>query len=415
MINERKNGRFLPVLLLWTAALASCTPEPLTYRGPNTGNGHRREAGGTLPESETFLSETDADGQSHLYLSGVRYPDGYDWRKDPQKGSVECTLFLLRDGEPLLELPVGTGYQLASDSDMHRIVRGHLYTEYSTETETIVSKDGEVCYRVPGRERLRGLQVRGSELFTLCESRSGGAWVLRRDGSEYLRGEGSVVHDLAFDDGTLRGSPPLQVPAANRQKLFFATVEEATLCWWMEGRKYGTLACEENQSFFDAGLADGTPWCAYSQSGALVMDVGSYSTLAVKHGSRWMSADGRAGRFWVLYEMEGQLQLRQVEMSPYSFTRLLEMPAEACALAVSPEGEWAVLAKDGTGCRIFSSGRGEELLPEGTEAFPVSFFRFLGNTLYLSLQVEGSPALYIDGTIHIYRFNGCFDGIEQGP
>lgn len=414
IINERKNGRFLPVLLLWTAALLACTPEPLVYRGPNRGNGHRREAGGTLPESETFLSETDADGQSHLYLSGVRYPDGYDWRKDERKGSVECTLFLLRDGEPLLELPVGTGYQLASDPDMHRIVRGHLYTEYSTESETIVSRDGEECYRVSGRERLRGLQVRGKELFTLCESRSGGAWTLRRDGSEYIRGEGSVLHDLAFDDGTLRGSSSLSVPTAYRQKMFFATLSEGTLCWWKEARKLDTLACEGNQFVFDAGLMNDRPWCAYFLSGALLLDVGSYSTVAGKHGCRWMSCDGRADRFWILSSTEDWLRLQEVGLSPYSDRKIMDQPAEACALAVSSDGTWAVLARDAAGYKIFRTG-GEEALPAGVEVFPSSSFRFLGNSLYLSLQVEGSPALYIDGTIHVYRFNGCFDGIEPGP
>ncbi|MBP5539089.1 MAG: hypothetical protein J6X69_04580, partial [Bacteroidales bacterium] len=68
--------------------LFSCTVEPLTYHGPNRGNGHRGESGVFSPDMYgTLKPRGDADGD-HLYLCGVRYPEGNDWLKDPQKGSV---------------------------------------------------------------------------------------------------------------------------------------------------------------------------------------------------------------------------------------------------------------------------------------------------------------------------------------
>ena len=210
---------------------AACSLDPLTYQGPNRGNGHRGESGVYDPSRYgTIKPRGDADGD-HLYLCGVRYPDGYDWQKDPQKGSVECTLFVLRDGESVLELPVGVAYNRASDSDMHRLVAGRLYTEYSTDTETILARDGEECYRATGRERLRGLVLKNNDLYTLCESRGSSHWILRRDGAVYLEGEGTILHDLAVNDGTLDGRATIGGIA--EPQLYFVTMNGRMLTLWL--------------------------------------------------------------------------------------------------------------------------------------------------------------------------------------
>ena len=42
---------------------------------------------------------TDDGEPKHLYVSGISYPEGYDWRRDTAYGRVECNIFLMRDGE----------------------------------------------------------------------------------------------------------------------------------------------------------------------------------------------------------------------------------------------------------------------------------------------------------------------------
>ena len=118
-----------------------------------------------------------------LWISGVEYPSWYDWRKDSEYGSVDARLILFRDGERVLEIPVGDKYENSTDPDMHRIVGGHLYTEYSSSGETVIQRDGQELFRFAGREVTIGFLVRGETVWTLGVSRSGGKGiVLRRDG-----------------------------------------------------------------------------------------------------------------------------------------------------------------------------------------------------------------------------------------
>ena len=58
--------------------------------------------------------------QDTLYVTGVEYPEGYDWVKDVEYGTVSCRLFLEKAGERIVEVPVGYSYETASDPDMHR-------------------------------------------------------------------------------------------------------------------------------------------------------------------------------------------------------------------------------------------------------------------------------------------------------
>lgn len=50
-----------------------------------------------------------------LYVTGVEYPEGYDWHSDPDYDHVACTLFLMKGDERILELPVGERNMISAD------------------------------------------------------------------------------------------------------------------------------------------------------------------------------------------------------------------------------------------------------------------------------------------------------------
>lgn len=147
-----------------------------------------------------------AEEPDTVYVTGVEYPAGYDWSKDPEYGTVECRLFLEKDGKRVLEIPVGYFYETASDPDMHRCIEGHLYTDYSTESETVVKKDGVTLFRYPGREMSESFHVSDSgDVYTVGYPRSGeGGFTFRKNGNALLRvGSGSALSDIHQDDGRI--------------------------------------------------------------------------------------------------------------------------------------------------------------------------------------------------------------------
>lgn len=139
-----------------------------------------------------------------VYVTAVEYPDGYDWRTDREKGSVKCSLVVYADDVPMMKVAAGDEYEVSADPDMHRMVDGHLYTDYSTELETVIKKDGKEVVRYEGREMICGLLVDGDDIYTLGHPRHGDGFTYRRNGRILLeRTAGRSFPDLYTDGGSM--------------------------------------------------------------------------------------------------------------------------------------------------------------------------------------------------------------------
>ena len=136
-------------------------------------------------------------GKKVWYAVGVDYPQGYDWRTDDEKESVKCSLVVFANGVPLMKLPSGDGYEISADPDMHRMIGANLYTDYSTETETVIRRNGEQLFRYPGREVLVDLVVEEDNVYTLGQSRDGKGFSFRVNGEElFQRSNGYLFEHL---------------------------------------------------------------------------------------------------------------------------------------------------------------------------------------------------------------------------
>lgn len=157
------------------------------------------------------VQDTAGGGSTHLperpkelYVTGVEYPEGYDWKADSDYGYVACTVFLMKDGERIVELDVDDRDMVASDADMHRCFGGHLYTDYSTESETVIKKDGDEMFRYPDRELICGFQVIDDDVYTLGMPRTGDGWTYRRNGKLMMvKTAGYLMTGLEVDNGEL--------------------------------------------------------------------------------------------------------------------------------------------------------------------------------------------------------------------
>lgn len=126
-------------------------------------------------------------GKKVWYAVGVDYQDGYDWRTDDQRGSVKCSLVVFVNNVPLMKVPVGDEYETSADPDMHRILDGHLYTDYSSETQTVLKKDGVELFRYDEREHILDMIVEGDTVYTLGQSRNGDGFAFRKNGHPLVR------------------------------------------------------------------------------------------------------------------------------------------------------------------------------------------------------------------------------------
>jgi hypothetical protein len=98
----------------------------------------------------------------------------------------------------------GNKYNVSPDPDMHRVVDGHLYTDFSTSSETIIKKDGKplITYQKP--EMICDFLVHGDDVHTLGHSRTGGGFSYRINGVVVLeRSNGYTFERLAIQDTTV--------------------------------------------------------------------------------------------------------------------------------------------------------------------------------------------------------------------
>ena len=127
------------------------------------------------------------------YVTGFDYPEGYDWMSDPEAGSVKCSLVVYANAVPMLKVPVGWEYQTSADPDMHRMIYGDLYTDYSTDSLTVIKKNGRHLFSYPGREMIISMHVDSTGVYTLGQTRNGCGLAFRRDGELLYRNVGAHV------------------------------------------------------------------------------------------------------------------------------------------------------------------------------------------------------------------------------
>ena len=138
------------------------------------------------------------------YMTALDYQKGYDWRADRARESVRCSLVVYADGRPIMKVPVGEEYESCADPDMHRVIGGHLYTDYSTSHETVIKRDGVQMFRYPGREVICGMAVCEECIYTLGQNREGSGFTYRKNGEVVIsRENGSVMGGLAHEGDSL--------------------------------------------------------------------------------------------------------------------------------------------------------------------------------------------------------------------
>lgn len=139
--------------------------------------------------------------KTELVVTGLEYPESYDWNR-PETATGAPDIVMYRGDKLVLRIPTGDGYSVSEDLDMHRYVSGHVYTDYSSDTHTIVSRDGLELFRYQGRERIVLLTEHDGHVLTLGEARDGRGFSSRVDGVPVFIGfDGSVFQNAGVSPG----------------------------------------------------------------------------------------------------------------------------------------------------------------------------------------------------------------------
>ena len=354
--------------------------------------------------------------RSVCYVTAMDYQKDYDWRSDRSPESVKCSLVVFADGVPIMKVPVGEAHEVSADPDMHRIVKGHLYTDYSTETETVIKRDGRPLFRYEGRESLCGLEVIGEDVYTLGQNRSGNGFSFRRNGEFLLqRGTGSLIGVMQNENDNLS--------FAFLDIVRNAGGEAARYYLAVNGKVSQVAVRDDIKTVWDIIMSDGrTIYLAtlVGLASPVIVDGESIISLNLPSGSSLVSCRliNTEGRFWVngvCRNSNGMLY--DVIWSDNEIHTTFPAGKTMVSLKMNGGEVYGVMNPSGKGQgQIYRCGESFGM-PSGFRTMGESCARVIDGIFHVGLSdTEGrKPILWKDGETDSLRVNGYISSIYSEP
>lgn len=350
--------------------------------------------------------------ESVTYVSAFDYPLGYDWRADPDRGVVKCSLIVYKEGVPILKVPVGDKYCVSPDPDMHRIIDGHLYTDYSTDASTIIKKDGKQLTEYPCPEMISDFQVINGQVHTLGHSRRGAGFAYRINGEPVLeRDSGYSFERIFIEDSTVFIPFSEQIFSSN------GAIERYYV--WSNGKVSQVALRDDVKKVWDVAICDGEVMCLASLVGVsapvIITDSGM---MALSMPSSLQLLSCRMNVLSDAIYVEGILtdgkQVQSVLWDPDLWYTLFQKGLTFSAICKG-DGSLHCTLNPASGVDTGLIYRcGETLaMPRGYACMSRNAMDFSSGMLSIGLSSEsgGKPVLWVDGQTKELDVNGYISSV----
>ena len=366
---------------------------------------------------EGLVGGQGSAGEPHdvCYMTVVDYKKGYDWHSDEASESVKCSLVVYADGVPVMKVPVGPEYETSADPDMHRLIDGSLYTDYSTETETVIKKNGALLFRYTGRESVCGMEVIDDDVYTLGQNRDGDGFAFRKNGEPIIsRNSGYVIGRMQNDSDTLSFSFCEQIIAAEGEMERYYNV--------INGRVTRVEVSEDIGMVWDIISHKGRVMCLASLIGnmspVIVDGEKTYHLAMPRPGSRIISGRlftaGDTVVIDLLYMTSDKLRLNTVWLGKM-ILNTFAVGSSVSALSTTDDGGVYCAVNPAGGSShgvIYSCGEPYDM-PPGYKVMGDRSISMVNGILHVGLSSteNGGPIVWKDQVLDTLEINGYISGI----
>lgn len=371
--------------------------------------------GQDMQEGQQSAGEEEPAPIKTRYVTGVEYPEGYDWKPDIGYGADGAVLFLMEGEERILELQVGYDNAVSADADMHRCINGHLYTDFSTEQETIVKRDGVELFRYFGREMIVSMAERPDGIYTLGKPRAGTGWTYRKNGEIILhKGVGSILHGLHTDGDRLCFSYMDIIESVSGSLVIYYIVRDGV----PESIRTTDIVSEiddaislDGATMYLAELDRGNGYALFTDSDG--------EGLEMPHGGDNISGCRfltESGQIFISGYISGSPEYGDSFWKGTSYLCSSGTAYKVCGCSID-DGECCYAAREpfnGSTVRIFADGNTRLLAPSYEFIYGTAFTAYRGSCCAaIADRNNGNrPMLWTDGELKDYDFNGVFTSIS---
>lgn len=346
------------------------------------------------------------------YMTVMDYKRGYDWHSDSDRGEVKCSLVVYRNEAPIMKVPVGDNYDVSADPDMHRLSGGHLYTDFVTESSTIIKKDGAYLLSYPERERIGSMIVLDEDIYTLGFSDETSGFSFRKNGQIQM------ARKNAYLIGPLRRAGDSLFYAFSEKIRISEGVIERYYCV-SSGKVSQVAAREDVEKVWDISACGDNIIYLASLTGVpapVLVCPGSMFALAMPKGSSFIS--GSIFRVTDKIYVEGIMRLadglRQsvvwidgeiIVSFPESSISSIWADNDGLCCVVNPQHK-------GSSGLIYRSGE-IYTMPEGYVCMNNCCMSMINGMLHVGLSSPegGKPLVWKDGQVDSLEINGYISGL----
>lgn len=354
-----------------------------------------------------------------IYITGIEYPEGYDWRVDSNYGSVPFNLVVFSGTKRVLTLPSSLG--ISPDPDMHRLSGGHLYTDYASGGETVVGKDGKELFRYTGSETLKGFMALSDGIYTLGQSRTGSGLSFRKDGVDlYSDHAGYVIGDTY----TSRNGALYEDSGALCFCYYTVSSTGRTYYCVRDGQAEEVIAPEKIAKFYDLRVSDEKPVflgdvVVSKKNYPAIFRDGDYFRLKPvgKFEARNYRFISSEGKYYVRGEKYSKNVLQGTSVWDSACAMLSTSDKETTALGIEVRGgrPYYVATTQNGYVRKFVAPTGTEGVSDSLMVMSGGCVALSGSSMYAAVTSCSdltSPFLWIDGQRTSVLLNGYLSSIQ---
>lgn len=282
--------RLYPLIGLMALLAVGCERLDTPF-GRSYGNGRTGRSSGLAQKDSTSTSETTVP-DTVCRAAVVKVPDSYDWHKDSLAGHFSGELLFYCGSSPGLSIPLDGSLPVSPDPGTHHILAGHLYTECCSGGALHILRDGGPLLHLPVEGFLKGLLLSGDGgLWTLVCTPADGSLTLFRNGETVIR----ITHGSAIG-GLGEGRPALYEDAGH---ICFTYTEERNFFAVKDGGISPVPLPEQGATVEDFRWWGGETVTLYRKNGAHHIDFGGSSRMLIygQRPARLVEAGGRLYAF----------------------------------------------------------------------------------------------------------------------
>ena len=323
-------------------------------------------------------------------------------------GSRELALY--RDGTKMFGIGCTEDNHISEDADTHFLTDGYLFTAYSDRNFTYICRDGELLYKINGREYVKSLLRDGDDVWTLSIPLDETGFRVRKNGMTFFSKEDGTPLSFYLDGADLYLS-------------FYTLLAGSRVTWLLKNDNAVQVKGPNSLEVEDVRIHNGVT-CYLEKSGRkMIMSYADEEfTLDCRAGFDVIDAEAipyGERDFTLILHMQSLFSPMPVDLIHNRDTTIMAGAGTVCRYYWDESSWWRMcLSRDADKWYLYTASEDMESVLEGVHIPSERCVCTDGGKLYVAASYRDTahqPFVWDGKKTSVYRITGTLTGICISP